>query len=126
MRHSPKMTTTTTTAASNLSIPVGEAARNGNNRNNRFLSNVAIPVGKAARSDNNNDITATTNLSIPVGKAARNGNNRNKHLISNVAIPVGEDPQKGCLGLPKTSVGFNGDFLAKWGVSKPYSNLYNF
>ena len=63
-------TTKITTAASNLSIPVGEAARNGNNRNNRFLSNVAIPVGKAARRDNNNGITATTNLSIPVGEAA--------------------------------------------------------
>ena len=98
------MTTTTTTAASNLSIP----------------------VGKAARSDNNKDITATTNLSIPVGKAARNGNNRNKHLISNVAIPVGEVPRKGSLGVPGTSVGFNGDFLANWGVSKAYSNSYNF
>ena len=117
---------TTTTAASNLSIPVGKASRNGNNRNNRFLSNVAIPVGKAGRSDNNNDITTTTNLSIPVGKAARNGNNRNKHLISNVAIPVGEGPQKGSRSLPMTSVGLNDDFLANWGVSKPYSNLYNF
>ena len=101
MRHSPKMTTTTT-AASNLSIPVGEATR----------------------TDNNNDITATTNLSIPVGKAARNGNNRNKHLIPNVVIAVGEGPQKGSLGLPGSYVGFV-DFLANWGVTKPSSNLYN-
>ena len=119
-------TTTTTTAASNLSIPVGEAARNCNIRNKHLMSNVAIPVGKAAGSDNNNDITATTNLSIPVGEAARNGNNRNKHLIPNVVIAVGEGPQKGSLGLPRTSVGFNGDFLANWGVTKPCSNLYNF
>ena len=119
-------TTKITTGASNLSIPLGEAARNGNNRNNRFLSNVAIPVGKGVRSDNNNDITGTTNLSIPVGKAARNGNNRNKHLISNVAIPLGEVPQKGSLGFLGSSVGFNGDFLVNWGVPKTYSNLYNF
>ena len=104
VRHSQKMRTTTTTAASNLSIP----------------------VGKAARSDNNNDITATTNLSIPMGKGARNYNNGKKHLISNVAIPLGEVPQKGSLGVSGTSVGFDADFLANWGVSKPYSNLYNF
>ena len=117
---------TTTTAASNLSIPLGKAARNGNNQNNLFLSNVAVPLGKAAISDNNNDTTATTNVSIPLGKAARNGNNRHKHFLSNVAIPLGEGPQKGSRSFPGTSVGFNGDFLANWGVSKPYSNLYNF
>ena len=75
------------------------------------MSNVTIPVGKAARSDNNNDITATTNLTIPVGEAARNGNNRSKHFSPNVVIAVRESLEKGSLGLPGRSVGLNGDFL---------------
>ena len=102
---------------------MGGGARNGNNQNNLFLSNVAVPLGKAAISDNNNDTTATTNLSIPLGEAARKVNNHNNLFISNVAIPLGEVPRKGSLGLPRTSVGLNGDFLANWMVSKPYSNM---
>ena len=102
-----------------------KASKSDNHYMPHIFSKSTRAGGKTARSDNNNDITATTNLSIPVGEAARNGNKRNKHLIPNVVIAVGESPQKGSLGLPGTSVGLNGDFLAKWGVTKPYSNLYN-
>ena len=107
-------------------IAGGKTAKGDNNYIRHISTKCTRAGGKTARSDNNNDITATTNLTIPVGEAFRNGNNRSKHLSPNVVIAVGEGPQKGSLGLPGTSVGLNGDFLANWGVTKPCSNLYNF
>ena len=127
VRHSPDMrTANVTTATPTCTRACRKAAKSDNHYIRHIFFKSTIAGGKTARSDNNNDIIATTNLSIPVGEAARNGNNRNKHLIPNVVIAVGEGPQNGSLGLPKTSVGLNGDFLANWGVTKPCSNLYNF